>query len=277
MYIWALRPISRIGIMIIKKIRMKISIITPTLNCGKLIRKTINAVFLQESVEIEQIVIDGKSTDDTLSVLNEYEKKCTYLKVISESDEGLYDAMNKGIKMATGDIIGILNAGDFYANGNILKDISIIFREPKVESVYGDLVYIKEDDTDNIVRFWKSGQFQKEKFYKGWMPPHPTFFVRKSVYEKYGFFNTDLKISADYELILRFLLKYGVTSTYIPRVLVYMPVGGVSNASFSNRLKANKEDKQAWKLNELKPKFYTTIWKPLSKIKQFFLKYRDAK
>ena len=249
---------------------MKISIITPTLNCDKLIRKTMDAVFLQEGVEIEQIVIDGKSTDDTLSILKEYEKKCTYLKVLSAKDEGLYDAMNKGIKMATGDIIGILNAGDFYADRNVLKEIFDIFKNPEVQSAYGDLVYIKEDDTDNIVRFWKSGQLQKNRFYRGWMPPHPTFFVRKSIYEKYGFFNTDLKISADYELILRFLLKHGVASMYVPRVLVYMPVGGVSNSSFSNRLQANKEDKQAWVLNELKPKFYTTIWKPLSKIKQFF-------
>jgi len=254
---------------------MKISIITPTLNCDKLIRKTMDSIFTQEAVEIEQIVIDGQSTDNTLSILKEYKQKCTYLRVVSENDEGLYDAMNKGIKMATGDIIGILNAGDFYADRNVLKSIATIFTDTKVESTYGDLVYIKEDNTDSIIRFWKSGQLQKDKFYKGWMPPHPTFFVRKSVYLKYGFFNTDLKISADYELILRFLLKNGVPSIYIPKVLVYMPVGGMSNASLSNRLQANREDKKAWLLNELKPKFYTTIWKPLSKIKQFFLRRKS--
>lgn len=251
---------------------MKISIITPTLNCERQIRKTMDSIFLQESVEIEHIVVDGISTDNTLSILKEYEKKCTYLKVISEKDEGLYDAMNKGIKAASGEIIGILNAGDFYANRNVLKEILEIFEESTSQSVYGDLIYIKEDNTEDIVRFWKSGQFEKKKFYKGWMPPHPTFFVRKGIYEKYGFFNTNLKISADYELILRFLLKNGVPSIYIPKVLVYMPVGGVSNASLFNRLQANKEDRIAWKLNQLKPKFYTTMWKPLSKIKQFFLR-----
>ncbi len=251
---------------------MKISIITPTLNCERQIRKTMDSIFLQESVEIEHIVVDGISTDKTLRILKEYEKKCTYLKVISEKDEGLYDAMNKGIKAASGDIIGILNAGDFYADRHILKDVLEKFADSSSQSVYGDLIYIKEDNTEDIVRFWKSGQFEKKKFYKGWMPPHPTFFVRKGIYEKHGSFNTDLKISADYELILRFLLKNGVPSIYFPKVLVYMPVGGVSNASLFNRLQANKEDRIAWKLNQLKPKFYTTIWKPLSKIKQFFLR-----
>jgi len=251
---------------------MKISIITPTLNCESQIRKTMDSIFLQEAVDIEHIVVDGVSNDNTLSILRDYQKKCKYLKIISERDEGLYDAMNKGIKAATGDIIGILNAGDFYSDRYILKEILKTFEKPSVESVYGDLIYIKEDNTEDIVRFWKSGRFEKEKFYKGWMPPHPTFFVRKKIYEKLGFFNTSLKISADYELILRFLLKNGVPSIYIPKVLVYMPIGGVSNASFSNRMQANREDRIAWKLNQLKPKFYTTIWKPLSKIKQFFLR-----
>lgn len=251
---------------------MKISIITPTLNCEKLIRRTMDSIFLQEGVEIEQIVIDGVSKDGTIAVLKEYKKKCNYLTIISEKDNGLYDAMNKGIQLATGDVIGILNAGDFYANRHILKKVMLKFENEETDSVYGDLVYIKGDKIENIVRVWRSGKLGKDKFYKGWMPPHPTFFVKKSIYEKYGFFNTDLKISADYELILRFLLKNGVTSIYIPKVLVYMPIGGVSNASFTNRLQANREDKKAWKLNELKPKFYTIIWKPLSKVKQFFLK-----
>lgn len=232
-----------------------------------------NSIFLQEGVEIEHIVVDGVSTDNTLQILKEYKKKCTYLKVISEKDNGLYEAMNKGISVATGDIIGILNAGDFYANKQILKQVLGVFDEnTSTDSVYGDLIYIKEQNTDNVVRFWKSGQFDKNRFYKGWMPPHPTFFVKKSVYTNHGLFNTDLKISADYELILRFLLKNGVPSIYIPSVLVYMPVGGVSNSSLSNRIRANREDKKAWVLNELRPKFYTVIWKPLSKIKQFFLK-----
>lgn len=251
---------------------MKVSIITPTLNCENQIRKTMDSIFLQEGVEIEHIVIDGASKDKTIEILKEYEKKCSYLTVVTEKDEGLYEAMNKGIEMATGDIIGILNAGDFYADRYILQKVTTVFEETKSESVYGDLIYIKDDNIDDVVRFWKSGEFEKKNFYKGWMPPHPTFFVKRSVYTKYGSFNTELKISADYELILRFLLKNGVPSVYIPEVLVYMPVGGISNASILNRLKANSEDKKAWKINQLRPKFYTTIWKPLSKIKQFFLK-----
>jgi glycosyltransferase involved in cell wall biosynthesis len=251
---------------------MKTSIITVTLNSGDTIRMTLDSVFLQRDADIEHIVIDGNSRDNTLSILKEYEAKCTYLKFVSERDNGLYDAMNKGIAMATGDIIAILNAGDFYANGFVIKRVVEVFEKEDTQSVYGDLVYTKGIDTENIVRFWKSGNFDKKKMYQGWMPPHPTFFLKKELYDKYGNFNTSLEISADYELILRLLLKHGISSTYIPKILVFMPVGGVSNASLKNRWKANREDRQAWKINNLKPKFYTAIWKPLSKLKQFFLK-----
>ena len=251
---------------------MKISIITPSLNCENLIQKTLNSVNEQRNIETEHIIIDGKSEDGTLEVLSEYKNEYDHITVLSEEDKGLYDGMNKGIQLATGDIIGILNAGDFYANPNVLEQVASVFHNNDIDSVYGDLVYVKEDNKDKIVRFWKSGELNRSKFYKGWMPPHPTFFVRKSVYCKYGLFNTDLKISADYELVLRLLLKHKVSSFYIPEVLVYMPVGGVSNANFTNRLKANREDKIAWQLNGLKPKYYTIIWKPISKLKQFFIR-----
>lgn len=251
---------------------MKISIITPSLNCENLIQKTLNSVNEQRNIETEHIIIDGKSEDGTLEVLSEYKNEYDHITVLSEEDKGLYDGMNKGIQLATGDIIGILNAGDFYANPNVLEQVASVFHNNDIDSVYGDLVYVKEDNKDKIVRFWKSRELNRSKFYKGWMPPHPTFFVRKSVYCKYGLFNTDLKISADYELVLRLLLKHKVSSFYIPEVLVYMPVGGVSNANFTNRLKANREDKIAWQLNGLKPKYYTIIWKPISKLKQFFIR-----
>ncbi|MFL5748301.1 MAG: glycosyltransferase, partial [Niastella sp.] len=143
------------------------------------------------------------------------------------------------------------------------------FKNPAVEAVYGDLQYVKQDNIEVVTRTWKSGKYQKGFLYYGWMPPHPTFFVRRHIYDKCGLFNTSLRSAADYELMLRVLLKFDACAQYIPEVLVKMRAGGMSNASLKNRLKANKEDKMAWKLNDLKPYFFTTWLKPLRKILQF--------
>ena len=245
---------------------MKISIITATYNSAATVHDTLSCIASQEYPFIEHLIVDGLSKDNTLEIVEGFDH---IAKVICEKDNGIYDAMNKGVQFATGDIIGILNSDDFYTGPSILSKVVKSFEDPAVEAVYGDLQYVKQHNTDVIIRTWKAGAFQKKSLYYGWMPPHPTFFVRRHMYEKAGLFNTSLRSAADYELMLRMLLKYNACVRYIPEVLVKMRSGGMSNASLKNRLKANKEDAMAWKLNELKPYFFTTWLKPLRKILQF--------
>ncbi len=245
---------------------MKISIITTTYNSSSTIEDTLHSVAQQTYNDVEHIIVDGNSKDNTLDIVNKF----THVShIISEDDNGMYDAMNKGIELCEGEVIGILNSDDFYATEEILERVISIFMATDVDAVYGDLHYVKHNNINKIVRYWKSGDASKEKFLRGWMPPHPTFFVRKSIYQKYGGFNTKLKTSADYELMLRLMYKYEIKVAYLPEVLVKMRTGGMSNASLKHRLKANKEDKEAWKLNGLKPKFYMRWLKPLRKIFQY--------
>jgi glycosyltransferase len=187
-------------------------------------------------------------------------------------DLGIYDAMNKGILAATGDVVGILNADDFYAHGEVLAKVVDVFADKTIDSCYGDLVYVAASDTSRVFRSWRAGPYDVNQFYMGWMPPHPTFFVRRRVYEKYGLFNLDLGSAADYELMLRFLLKHRIKVAYLPEVLVHMRVGGVSNSSVKNRLRANANDRRAWEVNGLKPYPWTLWMKPIRKIPQYFLK-----
>ena len=248
---------------------MKITIITATYNSAATVRDTLNAVREQDYADIEHIIIDGKSTDDTLTIVSGFSN---IAKVVSEKDKGIYDAMNKGIGLATGDIIGILNSDDIYVDHTVLSAVAQAFADPEVMTVYADLQYIDAGDINRIRRTWVAGPFKKKNFYYGWMPPHPTFFVRKEVYRQAGLFSTDLRSAADYELMLRILLKYGFSVRYLPRVIVKMRMGGMSNASLNNRLRANREDRLAWKLNGLKPNFFTLYLKPLRKIHQFIIK-----
>jgi glycosyltransferase involved in cell wall biosynthesis len=245
---------------------MKISIITATYNSAGTVRDTLASIAGQQYPLIEHIIVDGLSKDNTLAIVNEF---AHVARVISEKDKGIYDAMNKGVKLATGDIIGILNSDDFYTSSLILSKVATAFEDPSVEAVYGDLQYVQPGNTQVIVRTWKAGKFQRKYLYYGWMPPHPTFFVRRHMYDKCGLFNTTLRSAADYELMLRVLLKYEARVQYIPEVLVKMRAGGMSNASLKNRFRANKEDMMAWKLNDLKPYFFTTWLKPLRKVLQF--------
>ena len=247
---------------------LKVSIITVCYNSAETIENTIQSVLSQDYSTIEYIIVDGKSTDATLQIIEKYKTQIS--KIISEKDEGIYFAINKGIAMATGDIIAILHADDLYSNLQIISKVVRIFLEQQVDTVYGDLQYVERNDISKVRRNWRSGEYTEGLFLKGWMPPHPTFFVRKKCYEKYGVFNTLLKSSADYELMLRFLYKYKCSTAYIPEVLVKMRVGGKSNASLINRIKANREDKKAWLMNDLKPGIFTLIRKPFSKFGQFF-------
>jgi glycosyltransferase len=246
---------------------MKVSIITATYNSASTIRDTLDSVAKQTYSDIEHIIIDGLSNDNTLEIVKEYSH---VTKVISEKDKGIYDAMNKGIQYCTGDIIAILNSDDFYASNRVVKDALNEMKRFDTDTLYGDLEYVEKNDITKVVRKWQSNQYKKKNWLNGWMLPHPTFFVRKEVYEKYGAFDLTLKSAADYELMLRFLYRYNVSTTYLPYVLVKMRTGGQSNMSIANRYQANLEDRMAWKKNGLKPNFYTTYWKPIRKVIQYF-------
>lgn len=220
-----------------------------------------------QGIPAEHLVIDGGSTDGTAEIVGRFGDAVA--RFISEPDDGIYDAMNKGIALATGEVVGILNADDLYADDRVLPDVAKVFEDPSVDSCYGDLVYVEPSDTRRVVRTWRAGAFRKDLFYQGWMPPHPTFFVRRAVYDKFGLFNLSLGFAADYELMLRFLLRHGISTVYIPRVLVRMRAGGVSNLSLRNRLRANRMDRKAWKVNGLAPRPWTILMKPVRKIPQF--------
>ncbi|RYG51890.1 MAG: glycosyltransferase, partial [Chitinophagaceae bacterium] len=183
---------------------MKVSIITACYNSAATVRDTLQSVAEQDYPEVEHIIIDGKSSDDTLRVLCDFPHVGT---VVSEKDSGIYDAMNKGVRHATGDIVGILNSDDLYTSSNVISRVMKEFEDDSVDAVYADLQYVKFHDTSKVVRTWRSGGFSKSKFYYGWMPPHPTFFVRRQVYEQVGNFNLSLRSAADYEFMLRVLLK----------------------------------------------------------------------
>jgi len=247
---------------------VKVSIITVCYNSASTIEPTIQSVINQTYPNIEYIIVDGLSKDNTLEIVNKYSAKIS--KIISEKDDGLYFAINKGIDLATGDIIGIIHADDLYVNNDVIHEIVQLFESSKADSVYADLQYVDREDINKIIRYWKSGEYKHGLFKKGWMPPHPTFFVKADCYKKYGKFTTTLKSAADYELMLRLLHKNKCSTAYLPKVTVKMRVGGKSNVSIKNRIKANREDKQAWLMNGLKPGLFTTIRKPLSKLKQFF-------
>jgi glycosyltransferase involved in cell wall biosynthesis len=248
---------------------MKVSIITVSYNSEKTIEDTIKSVLAQDYPNIEYLIIDGASKDGTLQIVQKYQDKIA--NVVSEKDKGIYDAMNKGIALATGEIIGILNSDDFYADSTVISSIVAQFT-PTIDAVYADLVYVDANDTNRITRLWKSGNYNQGDFKKGWMPPHPTFFVKSECYQKYGNYSLQLKSAADYELMLRLIHKEQIKINYLPKVIVKMRTGGASNASLKNRIRANKEDRMAWRMNGLKPGFFTFVRKPISKIIQFIRK-----
>ncbi len=246
-----------------------ISIITVSYNAAETLPYCLECI-AEQNINVEHILIDGASTDGTDKII-EYNRD-QFAHVVSEVDQGIYDAMNKGLKLASGEVIGFLNADDIYPSNDTLSKVINVFNDPDVEACYGDLVYVDNQDTDKIVRYWQSGNYSKKKLYWGWMPPHPTFFVRRSVYERYGQFNLELGSAADYEIMLRMLIKFHVKVVYIPEVLVHMRKGGVSNVSLKNRIKANKMDRKAWEVNGLQPRPWTMIAKPLRKLKQWIVK-----
>lgn len=245
---------------------MLFSVVTATRNSEAFIRECTENICAQ-TLGTEHLIIDSESTDRTLEEIMIGRHGRT--RVISEPDDGPYDAMNKGINKATGEVIGILNADDFYADDSVLESVAQVFEDPSVDSCYGDLEYVDRENPKKVVRRWKAGPYDRENWYRGWMPPHPTFFVRKCVYEENGLYRLDMGTAADYELMLRLLLKHDISTVYIPKVLVKMRTGGMSNVSIRNRIKANLMDRRAWKVNGLRPKPWTLWMKPLGKVGQW--------
>ena len=246
---------------------MKVTIITATYNSAATVKDTLASIGTQTYGDIEHLIIDGCSKDDTLQIVREFGHVD---QLLSEPDKGIYDAMNKGISLANGDIIGILNSDDFYADENVIADVVKHFEETNCDALYADLIYIDPTNKRKVIRKWRSGPFDRENFLKGWMPPHPTFFVRKHVYERHGVFDLRLKSAADYELLLRFLYINKIAASYLPRVTVHMRSGGASNRSLKNRIRAHLEDYRAWSFNGIKPKWYTIVLKPVRKVWQYW-------
>lgn len=244
----------------------KVSIITVSRNAAHTFAECLKSVASQTYPNIEHIVIDGASSDPTVQVAKQFQHVA---QLVSEPDSGMYFAMNKGLQLATGDIIGFLHADDIYTHTEVIAKVVSLFEKTKSDTVYGDLIFVDAKNTAKTTRRWKSGPYQVASFYKGWMPPHPTFFVKKEIYKKFGSFNTSFTSAADYELMLRFLLKNKCSSSYLPEIMIRMRRGGRSTASLKNRIIAHIEDWRAWKVNGLQPRFFTLILKPLRKIGQF--------
>ena len=245
---------------------MKISIITVVYNNKKTIQDTIKSVLSQDYKNIEYIIIDGGSTDGTLDIINKYKKRIR--KIISEKDHGIYDAMNKGIKLATGSIIGILNSDDIYFDNTIISNVINISKKKPIDCLYGDLIYISKTKPNKIIRNWESSRFIKNSFLKGFHPPHPTFFVKKELFTKYGLYDTNFKISADFELMLRFLEKYNITSYYLPKTIIKMRTGGISNNNIFNIIMGNIYCLKAFKKNGYNIPVNYILLRMISKIKQ---------
>ncbi len=224
---------------------MKVSIITTTYNSAQTLKDTLESVNDQDYDNIEHIIVDGASTDNTLELVEKYGKRVK--TIISEPDKGIYDAMNKGINAATGDIVGILNSDDFFTSNDVISTITETFRNNNIDALYADLHFVNPNNLDKCVRYYSSGIFRPSLFRFGFMPAHPTFYMKKSCYEKYGLYALDYKIASDYDLLIRYLYKERIKYKYIKKDFVTMRTGGVSTESFKSRVTLNKEIVKACK------------------------------
>lgn len=246
---------------------MKISIITVCFNSEKYLADCIQSVREQDYDEIEYILIDGKSTDNTLSIIQDNQD--IIHSWMSEPDRGMYDAINKGIKMATGDIIGILNSDDIFASPSVIRRIVECFQDTGTDSVFGDLVYVDPEKIDHIKRVWKGLPYKRNRFKSGWMPAHPTFYIKRNLIAEYGFYENHFYTAADYEFMARYLYKHQISATYLEQIIVRMRSGGISNGNLKRRLRANRRDYLAMKKNNIPFSFIVSILKPLSKLHQY--------
>lgn len=276
---------------------MKVSLITVCRNVAPVIAETLDSILAQSHPDIELIVIDGASTDGTVEILRDYARldrvhrvhptptpqtsagstegdpagKARGISVlVSEPDKGIYDAMNKGLRLATGDIIGFVNAGDLLMTPEVIAKVVSAFQRSHAEAVYGDIIMVDEHDIHKVHRTWLSGTYHRENFRKGWMPPHVGTFIKKSAYDRFGLFNTDLRIGADYEILLRFMYKHMIKTLHIREVLVRFRLGGMSNGNLKQIMRANREVHSSWKLNGLQAPPLLITRKLWSKVMQFF-------
>jgi glycosyltransferase involved in cell wall biosynthesis len=244
---------------------MKISIITVTYNSAATVKDTLDSVQKQDYNDIEHILVDGGSKDETVNIIKAY----PHAKWISEKDKGLYDAINKGIKMATGEVIGILNSDDFFPNSNIVSVIVSAFKNSSVDAVFGNIAFVRPSNLVKIIRLYSSRQFSPKRFAYGYMPAHPSFYVKKSCYDRFGLYQLDYKIAADYELVMRFIYKNNISYQYIDKILVYMRTGGVSNKNWLSRYTLNKEIIKACEANGVKTNMATLSLKYFSKVFEY--------
>lgn len=229
---------------------MKITIITATYNSCATLRDTIESVLSQTYPDYEHIIIDGKSKDATLDIVREYEPRYQgKLRWISEPDKGIYDAMNKGIRMATGDVVGLLNSDDFYTSNDVLEHVAKALSDPNVDAVYGDIHYVNDDDLTHCVRYYSSRVFSRGLMRLGFMPAHPSFYCRRAIYEKYGTFDTSLRVAADFENLLRLIFVNRIRTKYIPEDFVTMRTGGASSSGMVSHKRILKEHMVAYKQN----------------------------
>ena len=246
---------------------MKVSIITVTLNSGHHLEECIQSVVSQDYADIEYILIDGKSSDETLPIIKKYEKNIDHF--LTETDRGMYDAINKGLSLATGDIVGILNSDDILASHDVISCIAKAFEENKVDTLYGDLEYVETDNMNTIYRVWKGKPYKRSRFNTGWMPAHPTFYVKRELIDKYGGYENHYFSAADYEFMARYLYRHKLSAHYLPKLIVKMRRGGQSNNNLKKRLRANRRDYLAMKRNKIPFPFLVSILKPLSKLHQY--------
>lgn len=244
---------------------MKISVITVCYNAVSTIESSIFSLVNQDYENVEYIVIDGGSADGTLDILNRYSDRISFL--LSEPDFGIYDAINKGIKYATGEVIGLLHANDRFASNDILSTVAETFKQKKVDAVYGNLIFYSEKG--KIVRKWKSANCTPLLLELGWMPPHPTLFIKKEIYNQYGIYRLDFGTAADYELILRLLYRFKIKTFYVNKIFTKMLTGGISNKNIFNHVSGNKNDFKAMKMHKLSAPFIAIVLKPLQKFIQY--------
>lgn len=245
---------------------IKISVITVTYNSSATLADTLESVLAQDYPDVEHVLVDGASKDNTVEIIKRYPHVKNW---ISEKDAGLYDAINKGIKMATGDVVGILNSDDFFPHKGVLSAIAEKFEQPGIDSVYGDIAFVHPGNLKKVVRLYSAKRFHPGKFAYGYMPPHPSFYARKDLFGQYGDYQVDYKIAADYELLMRFLFRHKVSSVYIPEILVYMRTGGVSNENWRSRIKLNQEIIRACKENNVSTNMAILSFKYFVKVFEF--------
>ena len=250
---------------------MKITIITATFNSASTIKTCLDSVVFQNYNDLEYIVIDGKSSDDTLKIVKDYQQKFPFIKLISEKDYGIYDALNKGVQLASGDVIGFVHSDDLLAHNNIVTAIVNKLQNEELEGVYGDLQYVDKVDLSKVIRLWKSRTFKPSLLKLGWMPAHPTLFLMKEVYKKHGLFDLTYKIAADYDFMLRVLKDNSLKFGYLPKVITKMRIGGASNRNLKNIIQKTREDYRTIQSNQVGC-WLSILIKNTSKIKQFILR-----